>query len=94
MKWRPEGWKNQYCVQGGGITCEIDVFEAGADAMLKALRELTHEEVELDSTHIEKGDCTGGTYPDGGFPYSVTQVFIPDDVEKSQSLHRPSPSTP
>lgn len=31
-KWRPEGWKNPHTIELG-----FDTFEAGADAMLKAV---------------------------------------------------------
>ncbi len=40
--WRPKDWKNPHigncCPEGGCETCEIDAYEAGADAMLEALR--------------------------------------------------------
>ena len=55
------------------------IFEAGADEMLNALRNLRHDDIELDSERIEKGDTAEGTYPENRFPYAVTQVFIPDD---------------
>ena len=63
------------------IVRKHEAYEAGADAMLEALRNLTHEDVELDSELIEKGDCAEGTYPEDGFPYACRLVFIPEDEE-------------
>lgn len=39
MNWRPKGWKNPYREEDWQEQ-EKEIFENGADAMLKALREM------------------------------------------------------
>lgn len=42
MNWRPEGWKNPYLVEPHSSvarTSDAPIYEAGADAMLEAIRE-------------------------------------------------------
>ena len=64
MSWRPEGW-------GGGP----DIYEAGADAMLEALKKkgawMTPEQMKLLA-------------PDRKYPFGWI-VFIPEDKENQGS---------
>lgn len=66
MSWRPEGWK-----KGDLLSKSPDIFEAGADAMLEALKEkgawMTPEQMELLA-------------PERNYPYGWI-VFIPVDKE-------------
>lgn len=72
--WRPEGWENPYIdpstkPEGSFITTFHHIYEAGADAMLEALKNkspiLTSEQMKLIA-------------PDRKFRYGWL-VFIPDD---------------
>ena len=66
MSWRPEGWENPH-----GMALEFDIFEAGADAMLKGLKEkgawMTPEQMRLLA-------------PDRKYAFGWL-VFIPEDKE-------------
>lgn len=68
--YRPEGWENEYnktCSKGGRKASRY--FEAGATAMLEALRESG-----------ERCDEWGNTIEE---PYG-TMVFIPDDEPENE----------
>jgi len=67
--WRPEGWKNEHIASASGkpINPEYQVFEAGADAMLEALRNI--------GAKVNKGEAPILYY----VPSKGTLVFIPDD---------------
>ncbi len=87
-EWRPEeGWENPYndgscdCRQGA----EGTAYEAGADAMLAALKGKTHEETRL----------TGNPHIDGEWVYVEMRaadikgwsvVFIPDAPREELAL--------
>jgi len=62
--WRPEGWKNPH----QGLPTD-EIFEAGADALLKALKKkgawMTPEQMKLLA-------------PDRKYPYGYL-VFIPEE---------------
>lgn len=62
--WRPEGWENPH-----SVALQFDAFEAGADAMRKALKKkgawMTPEQMKLLA-------------PGRKYPYGYI-VFIPDD---------------
>jgi hypothetical protein len=64
MSWRPEGWKNPH------TDLARDTFEAGADAILDALKNkgawMTPEQMKLLA-------------PDRQYPYGHL-VFIPEEV--------------
>lgn len=53
MSWRPEGWQNPHKKPPGPLSKLLyhDIFEAGADAMLKLLKEkgawMTPEQMKL-----------------------------------------------
>jgi len=68
--WRPEGWKNPH----QGLPTD-EIFEAGADAMLKTLKEkgawMTPEQMKLLA-------------PDRKYDYGWI-VFIPEDKENQAS---------
>lgn len=71
VQWRPEGWKNPHSPDGSGTFLPSDpdqIFEAGADAILKALKEkgawMTPEQMRLLA-------------PDRKYPYGHL-VFIPE----------------
>ena len=78
--WRPEGWKNAYRkafeVQGR-IDKELEYygkcFEAGAAAMLEALRKEGYETSQGDGMRLLFG----------------TDVFIPDDPQPSEKPAEP-----
>ena len=67
--WRPEGWENPHTQLGPGFDLAHTAFEAGADAMLKALKEkgvwMTPEQMKLLA-------------PDRKYPYGHI-VFIPEE---------------
>lgn len=81
-EWRPEGWKNpneKNVLEAAYLSAEMNTaliakqqFEAGADAMLGALKEkgawMTPEQMKLLA-------------PDRKYPYGYL-VFIPDQKEK------------
>lgn len=91
-KWRPEEWSNPYpktiVDECSGIEVnsgKYPIFEAGADAMLKALRKrgkhITGHGVKT------VGDPSGYHYeedPSTGF--GCTEVFIPDEEVSSFPL--------
>ena len=77
--WRPEGWKNPYMPKtryeeiqvthkGWPKTDAVMTFEAGADAMLEALRNI--------GAKVNKGEAPILYY----VPSKGTLVFIPDDA--------------
>ena len=70
MSWRPEGWDNPYPDPARNIACYDEVFhgiyEAGADAILKGLREKGLKVNNINPENMGKGIV----------------VFIPDDEEK------------
>lgn len=60
--WRPKGWENKY----PGVM-NYSAYEAGADAMLEALRKIGNR-------------CSTPDYSKEQHPLiNVTHVFIPDD---------------
>ena len=73
MKWRPENWSygdgyskpQRKCLHGKG---RVRAFEAGADAMLEALRKEGYETSQGDGLRLLFG----------------TDVFIPDDPQPSE----------
>ena len=74
--WRPEGWENPHSNLGPGFDLAHTAFEAGADAMLEALKKkgawMTPEQLTLLA-------------PDRQYPYGYL-VFIPETtVGKEQS---------
>jgi len=76
MNWRPEGWQN---LKEKRYKIGPDGFEAGADAMLEALRK---QGKHITGGHGIKtvGDASGYHYEENsstGFGY--TEVFIPDE---------------
>lgn len=87
MSWRPEGWKNCFYVEThrvgdtiyGNFDCvRASAFEAGADAMLEALRkEGQHfSKIDIKSEYeIETRQFNNPVIPG-------TWVFIPDEEEK------------
>jgi len=76
MSWRPENWENPHKGDrpDAGIPDQVHhaVYESGADAMLKALKEkgayMTPEQMRLLA-------------PDRQYPYGWI-VFIPEDEEE------------
>jgi hypothetical protein len=74
--WRPEEWNNPYLQQDdAGNYINSRLYEAGADAMLEALRKEGY--IKFDklcpycgaSTRLECGFCSANRYP----------IDIPDD---------------
>ena len=68
--WRPKGWKNPHIIAIDDVDCSIEAqsFEAGANAMLEALRK-----VPIDGTHV----LDGGTFECAiSFPYKL--IFVPE----------------
>jgi hypothetical protein len=65
-EWRPEGWNNPH-----SVALQFDAFEAGADAILKALKEkgawMTPEQMKLLA-------------PDCKYPFGYI-VFIPEEKQ-------------
>ena len=70
MSWRPENWADIRTNAGGikTFSIEADFFEAGAGAMLEALKK--------DGVHFEKGEWTDDATFEVDNPGTV--VFIPD----------------
>jgi hypothetical protein len=77
-EWRPEGWVNPYLQQDdAGNYIDSKVFDAGADAILEALRK--HATVHLGIIHN-----TTVIYPFEIHPPAFgVIVFIPDDEESN-----------
>jgi hypothetical protein len=80
-KWRPEGWKNPYLtIQEarelyGGLPFKYNpeervAFEAGADAMLEAIKK---------QPRVKYLKCS---IPNPAYPYPGAYYYIPDDKEK------------
>ena len=68
-EWRPEGWENPYFTQERYDECE-GAYDAGADAMLAALKE--------QSVHVDVGVDKGiVNLPFHGGSHGFV-VFIPD----------------
>ncbi len=87
-EWRPDGWKNDYrreadvCGrqghyrQGVRANSEAMAYEAGADAMLAALK------TDGNADYCEAGDWIETVADnDDGAHISGTWVFIPDEKE-------------
>ena len=78
MKWRPEGWQtlpdNQVLLQQGMriLYTKQELFEAGADAMLEALKNMPNTE-KLDGEKHPEGYITEAK---GGFKGWL--VIIPE----------------
>ena len=74
-EWRPDGWENWYTVNLPDM--EVShlerAYEAGADAMLAALRDCT------DSCHTGRGSFTRMAEYLSLFCNPGTLVFIPDE---------------
>jgi hypothetical protein len=81
--WRPDNWINPYThvigttLHSGDIRAPsptekpfYDIYEAGSDAMLKALREMGGSYTEYDMSTSPPGEKTG------------TLVIIPDEVKE------------
>ena len=76
-EWRPEGWgnPNTAAIEGGDTDApfRFKEYEAGADAMLAALRDCT------DSCHTGRGSFTRMAEYLSLFCNPGTLVFIPDE---------------
>ena len=91
--WRPEGWntlkaKNQPLHCFAPDVCVGEAYEAGADAMMKALKDRTEqaEEWQIQGNILGRDHHYGVhryNQPFDAPPNTGTWVFIPDkDVEK------------
>ena len=72
MRWRPEGWKKPVIASSGLRSGKMQsligqTYEAGADAMLEALRK--QPRVKYQNYAI----------PNPNFPFPATYYLIPDD---------------
>ena len=82
MKYRPKNWDiMDYCSveeQGEDPLLAMHFFEAGADAMLEALKQLRDRVIcEKDSVIIRLSPmCEEGEYKEG------TWYFVPDEKEE------------
>jgi len=84
--WRPEGWKNEHIASASGepIYPEHQVFEAGADAMLEALRRQGIDQ-KVYADHLRFGLDRGAKVLEGKEDTVTYQgvkgtlVFIPDN---------------
>jgi len=78
-EWRPEGWENPHSNLGPGFDLAYTAFEAGAEAMLEALKKkgalMTPEQMKLIA-------------PDRQYPYGYL-VFIPDAATKRNAEEGP-----
>ena len=73
MSWRPEGWDASHWSLSRR---DIEAYEAGASALLEALRKLERPEYHIEKA--DNGDLLFKTeYKTGG-----TWVFIPEDEEE------------
>ncbi len=92
-KWRPEGWKNPYCDQcwwktynagegeeGPYSKCNC-IYEAGADAMLEALRNSPHRRVIKDYIEIIPEELLDKSPEEISLIHAGNgiHVFIPED---------------